>query len=194
MFIIIILIWLLIFDHIHGLPEHKLKIPNSEIVPNPCEPEKFVQSIGHLDYNGGGPLNSFGSDFESKRSWDLLCPLDSDGDGFTNGQELGDPECQWKIGDLPKRTMNITHPGVCTPIDSEICKRKHICKSNIKIQCGFNSFSTGLLIFGTLIIVLLTLIKFISNTELKYRYEHGQWPATCCPALPYDKPGFSWDK
>ncbi|CAI2727279.1 unnamed protein product [Schistosoma spindalis] len=125
----IVLIWLSFRDYIHCLPEHKLKIPNSENVPDPCNPGKFVKSIGHLNYDGGGPLNSFGSDFESKRSWSLLCPLDSDGDGFTNGQELGDPKCQWKIGDLPERIFNITHPGVCTPVDSEVCKRQTICKS-----------------------------------------------------------------
>ena len=69
------------------------------------------------------------------KSWSLLCPLDSDGDGFTNGQELGDPKCQWKIGDLPERTFNITHPGVCTPVDSEVCKRQIICK----VSCSFSS-------------------------------------------------------
>lgn len=63
----IALIWLSFLDYIHCLPEHKLKIPNSENVPDPCDPGKFVKSIGHLNYDGGGPLNSFGSDFESKR-------------------------------------------------------------------------------------------------------------------------------
>lgn len=27
-----------------------------------------------------------------------LCMLDSDGDGFSNGVELGDPECQVRLG------------------------------------------------------------------------------------------------
>ncbi|KAK4469832.1 hypothetical protein MN116_007344 [Schistosoma mekongi] len=179
--------------YIYGLPEHKLKIPNSENVPDPCDPSKLVKSIGHLNYDGGGPLNPFGSDFESKRSWSVLCPLDSDGDGFTNGQELGDPKCQWKIGDIPERTFNITHPGVCTPVNSEMCKHQVICNINIQRNCRFTEFSTSMLAFGTILIVILTLLKFISNTEVKYRYEHGVWPATCCPALPYDKPGFSWD-
>ena len=44
--------------------------------------------------------------------WNVaLCQLDSDGDGMTNGQELGDPNCVWTEGNAPKRTDNITHPG-----------------------------------------------------------------------------------
>lgn len=31
--------------------------------------------------------------------WSLLAGLDSDRDGYTNGEELGDPEGNWKIGD-----------------------------------------------------------------------------------------------
>ena len=38
--------------------------------------------------------------------------MDSDGDGKTNGQELGDPTCAWTpAGAPPSRTENITHPG-----------------------------------------------------------------------------------
>ena len=41
-----------------------------------------------------------------------LCRKDSDGDGLTNGQELGDPDCVWKKGEAPQRTTDITHPGM----------------------------------------------------------------------------------
>lgn len=30
-----------------------------------------------------------------------LCMKDSDGDGRTNGEELGDPGCKWNVGDKP---------------------------------------------------------------------------------------------
>lgn len=43
-----------------------------------------------------------------------LCRMDSDGDGLTNGQELGDPCCQWSPFDLPSRYMQAftaSHPG-----------------------------------------------------------------------------------
>ena len=45
--------------------------------------------------------------------WDsCLCHYDSDGDGMTNGEELGDPDCVWTTGDqflVPE--YNLTHPG-----------------------------------------------------------------------------------
>lgn len=38
--------------------------------------------------------------------------MDSDGDGLSNGEELGDPQCDWQKGNTPHRTVNITHPGM----------------------------------------------------------------------------------
>lgn len=43
-------------------------------------------------------------------NWTPLCPLDSDGDGWTNGQELGDPDCTWTMGD-PNPNASVTNPG-----------------------------------------------------------------------------------
>lgn len=42
--------------------------------------------------------------------WAKVCPLDSDGDGLTNGQELGDPNCRWRQGD-PDPGPGLGHPG-----------------------------------------------------------------------------------
>jgi hypothetical protein len=43
-------------------------------------------------------------------NWAPLCPLDSDGDGWTNGRELGDPDCVWKLGD-PNPKAYVFNPG-----------------------------------------------------------------------------------
>lgn len=42
-----------------------------------------------------------------------LCQVDSDGDGQTNSQELGDPCCAWSQANYPRphRTNGISHPG-----------------------------------------------------------------------------------
>lgn len=40
-----------------------------------------------------------------------LCRMDSDGDGKSNGEELGDPNCVWREGDIPQYVKGVTHPG-----------------------------------------------------------------------------------
>jgi dopamine beta-monooxygenase len=39
-----------------------------------------------------------------------LCAKDSDGDGATNGVELGDPTCVWTVGADPTGSAT-GHPG-----------------------------------------------------------------------------------
>lgn len=64
----------------------------------------------HVSAGGGGPRNAFGqqveADFLSQAGFagDVLwgpelAALDADGDGATNGEELGDPEGSWQAGD-----------------------------------------------------------------------------------------------
>jgi hypothetical protein len=71
--------------------------------------------------NGGGtPRNPFGLDVESRVTpngtevfWGPeLAALDSDGDGFTNGEELQDPDGLWSEGSPnPGDAALVTHPG-----------------------------------------------------------------------------------
>eukprot|EP00756_Hemistasia_phaeocysticola_P052441 Hpha_TRINITY_DN27676_c0_g1::TRINITY_DN27676_c0_g1_i1::g.57341::m.57341 len=71
-----------------------------------------VTCIGSQLRAGGGGANAFGSAFLSEGSWTYaLCQADSDGDGYTNGQELGDPGCTWQPGSQPA-TAALSHPGV----------------------------------------------------------------------------------
>merc|ERR1719502_1078584 len=82
------------------------------------QPESVCNGVGHFNCMGGSlPLNQFGQDFE-KEGWkwtEALCKMDSDGDGQTNGEELGDPCCLWSRGDHPSPHMQSSfpsHPGV----------------------------------------------------------------------------------
>lgn len=72
----------------------------------------------HLDPNDRLDRNGFGIDFALERGLWVnpaqqgrgMCFLDSDWDGLTNGQELGDPGCLWRPGSrLPNGPT--THPG-----------------------------------------------------------------------------------
>lgn len=73
-------------------------IPNGGI--NECE-------NCHLREEGGGPRNPFGSTVDGvavgcNPFWGPgIAGVDSDGDGRTNGEELGDPEGTWQAGDPP---------------------------------------------------------------------------------------------
>lgn len=47
---------------------------------------------------------------EQNVNWAPLCGFDSDQDGWTNGQELGDPDCTWTKGD-PDPKGFVYNPG-----------------------------------------------------------------------------------
>jgi cysteine-rich repeat protein len=62
-------------------------------------PTPYSCATCHNNAGGGGPRNVFGTTWVSEgRSWAAVYDIDSDGDGFTNGQELGDPDGLWVIG------------------------------------------------------------------------------------------------
>ncbi|KAE9037371.1 hypothetical protein PR003_g6593 [Phytophthora rubi] len=95
---------------VHEAAAYKLfqkKIPNGANVPG-------VQALGH-DRDGGGPNNDFGQDFIAAMfQWTKdFCEKDSDGDGQTNGQELGDPCCEFehRKHEVVRWTQGVSHPG-----------------------------------------------------------------------------------
>jgi hypothetical protein len=54
-----------------------------------------------------------------------LCALDSDGDGKTNGEELGDPTCVWTQGATPTGAAT-GHPGNYHSLILFYSTKKHI--------------------------------------------------------------------
>ena len=64
-------------------------------------------NVCHVNQGGGGPMNAYGADWESSgMSAAKAAKLDSDNDGFTNGEEIeaktfpGDPNSNPKSGSL----------------------------------------------------------------------------------------------
>ncbi|CAL1532152.1 unnamed protein product [Lymnaea stagnalis] len=115
---------------------YQFNIPNGGAVPHPCKPNHIWQGVGHFIDEGTGHRNPFGADFETAgNAWTAaLCQRDSDGDGLTNGQELGDPNCVWKEGAVPNRTASLSHPGICDPWDSPICFSKNVTSPKYRTQ------------------------------------------------------------
>jgi dopamine beta-monooxygenase len=77
-------------------------IPNGDNVKDPSG--TAWPGVGHNRAAGRGSLNQFGMDFRAEGSkWTkALCEKDSDCDGFSNGEELGDPSCIWIEGETPQ--------------------------------------------------------------------------------------------
>ncbi|XP_053386261.1 uncharacterized protein LOC123538847 isoform X2 [Mercenaria mercenaria] len=107
----------------YSYPHFGTKIPNGEKVPSPCNPNYVWQGVGHEAKGGGGSRNPFGKDFAAQGfTWTkALCRADSDEDGKTNGEELGDPNCTWEVGSTPQRSFGLSHPGFCDPYNSTKC-------------------------------------------------------------------------
>ncbi|XP_041360123.1 temptin-like [Gigantopelta aegis] len=102
------------------LKSYQDRIPNGRNVLDPCDPSVTWPAVGHdLRYppnQGSFHINHhntrFGLDFAAAghRWTETLCRQDSDGDSRTNGEELGDPFCQWTVGDIPSHKVS-GHPG-----------------------------------------------------------------------------------
>ncbi|KAJ0406600.1 hypothetical protein ATCC90586_003111 [Pythium insidiosum] len=83
----------------------------SVLVPNGAVFE--VRPIGYVSSADDSPLDSFGRALVAAgRAWTLsLCKGDADGDGQTNGVELGDPCCIWTGKAPPMVTTRVSNPG-----------------------------------------------------------------------------------
>ena len=97
--------------HREYVPYH----PNGALIPN------RGGGLGHLSPGGGGKRNPYGSAWEeagkdaaawSAKDW-ALCKAESDGDGQSNGFELGDVCCNWTVasGVAPATKTSISNPG-----------------------------------------------------------------------------------
>lgn len=93
-----------------GHPAYVALIPNGDKVERNGE---SWAAAGHANAAGDGALNPFGEAFEKAGAqWTKeLCEADSDGDGQSNGHELGDPNCTWSGSGVAARTTDISHPG-----------------------------------------------------------------------------------
>lgn len=95
----------------HGLPSYVEAVPNCE---NPSLVGSQPCRVCHVRPQGDGERNDFGFAFGNALgagTWSRLYALDSDGDGQTNGFELGDPSGVWTPGAVPDRTSNLSLPG-----------------------------------------------------------------------------------
>jgi hypothetical protein len=86
----------------------------------------FVSSAATFDPATAQPNSAFYTDFASAGfQWTIaLCQGDSDDDGFTNGEELGDPGCVWTTASSTGllsglRYDRISHPGLWSSVPTD---------------------------------------------------------------------------
>lgn len=101
--ILLLAICLFSTNFLFAYPAYISNLPNGNV--NNC-------ANCHVNAAGGGSRNSFGQAFASNgRDWNVtLAKLDSDNDGFTNGQELQDPDGTWTSGGIGNPSL-VTLPG-----------------------------------------------------------------------------------
>ncbi|XP_052100491.1 temptin-like [Mytilus californianus] len=108
---------------ISGRNYYQDRIPNGHFVPNPCGTSQYWNTVGHLNPAHHTHLkNIFGNEFRANgHVWNqVFCQMDSDKDGKSNGEELGDPNCTWQPGQTPDGNA-IGHPGICEPVGDARC-------------------------------------------------------------------------
>jgi hypothetical protein len=93
-------------------------IPNAESL----YPVVLGHGGAHVVASSGGNVDAFGRDLFNNSglfhtsgllstAWARICALDSDGDGRSNGEELGDPACTWRPGQVSPPGP-VSNPGV----------------------------------------------------------------------------------
>jgi hypothetical protein len=109
----------------------------------------------HINPSGGGARNAFGQEVERNHlttsgagghvRWGAdLANKDSDGDGFTNGQELQDPSGSWIGGSpAPGNSKLVSNPGDPTsfPLTSPVEKLDAIVRSSVLLGNYPNPFN-----------------------------------------------------
>ena len=72
--------------------------------PQDAERNAFGEQV-EANLVGSGDMASMEVD------WQAVYDLDADGDGYTNGEELGDPDGEWSQGEEAPRSYDPSHPA-----------------------------------------------------------------------------------
>lgn len=118
-----------------------------KLIPNGLKKIYGSHALGHVNPKGTGTRNVFGQAFDDGgKSWtNELCSEDSDQDGYTNGEELGDPCCLFTSGQnnvyLITDKNYLSHPGDAnsTPMKTAQCSNG----KNVQADMDHSSNSIG---------------------------------------------------
>jgi hypothetical protein len=101
----------------HARSQRVQQIPNgADFSCSACHVAAFPTGAPDADRNAFGEqveanLVGNGGIATHEVDWQAIYALDADGDGYTNGEELGDPDGDWAQGEDPPRSYDPSHPA-----------------------------------------------------------------------------------
>jgi len=108
-------------------------------------PQAVNSLIGMEIANVRFARNSFGKHFAAAGfHWnEWLCREDSDGDGLSNGEELGDPHCVWRPGMPPTRNTTLSHPALAGAHGEWTHLMRHAARLRCRVGVGCETMGIG---------------------------------------------------
>jgi hypothetical protein len=121
---------LLLLASTYGYRQDLAKLPNGN---------SYGLTLGHPGGATGRTTKIASSFYAMGQTWNkAFCLADADGDGQSNGLEMGDPCCKWSPGQVPQFTSGLSDPNsaasmTMTPMPP--CIMTYIT-ANAKLQCA----------------------------------------------------------
>ena len=87
----------------HAYRQDLAKLPNGN---------SYGLTLGHPGGNTKVPTKLASTFYGAGQTWNkAFCMADADGDGQSNGLEMGDPCCRWSVGQAPQFTTGLSDPN-----------------------------------------------------------------------------------
>ena len=140
-------------DMVASRSSYKKKLPNGDKTIGGST------ALGHSNDSGGGARNAFGQAFAAAGlKWTQdLCKADTDGDGQTNGFELGDPNCCFCEGATPAFSDDLSHPGKASSTSSRAAAKTEACE-----PCSSGNSNNGAISSNYFTLMLATFVPTLA--------------------------------
>jgi hypothetical protein len=121
---------LLLLASTYGYRQDLAKLPNGN---------SYGLTLGHPGGATGRTTKIASSFYAMGQTWNkAFCLADADGDGQSNGLEMGDPCCKWSPGQVPQFTSGLSDPNSATSMTMTPmppCIMTYTT-ANAKLQCA----------------------------------------------------------